>query len=442
MSEKILTLDGEILINDNKIVTADVSGGGGGSPNIQSSKSYTVSGSGSTTISPDTGYDGMAAVALTTPAGTATTPTTSITANPNLSIDFGTGEITATISKTQNVTPTVSAGYVSSGTAGTITITGSNTDSIATQAAQTIYPSTSDQTISSQRLLTGKQTIKGVLLTNLSAGNIKKDVIVKVGDSVDDDRITSITGTYEASGSSVTLTPYTIRPDAELVKSYSDDFLVITDKGVTKPSYTTTSTTLIAGGTALSSTVSLSNTNYRYYIVMRYLTIPQYSVTTKAAARQEYTAMSAMYEVVNYDANTFSALVSSTKYASRNATIIAVGNGFVRCVYWSSASAIKLYTANSYGCAQTINTAPAISSGTSDSPTITFYTPNVVIRGSSTYLNSTYWGYITDIRCQYIYEVYRVPKTTTSTYGIDGWAQYNNMLQLINCAQSTTHNLT
>ncbi|MBO4556519.1 MAG: leucine-rich repeat domain-containing protein [Elusimicrobiales bacterium] len=74
------------------------------------------------------------------------------------------------------------------------------TGNIQSQAAQTIYPSTSDQTIASGKYLTGAQTVKGVLLTNLSAGNIKKDVVVKVGDSADDDRITSVTGTYEGSG--------------------------------------------------------------------------------------------------------------------------------------------------------------------------------------------------------------------------------------------------
>ena len=74
------------------------------------------------------------------------------------------------------------------------------TGNIQSQAAQTIYPSTSDQTVASGKYLSEAQTVKGVLLTNLSAANIKKDVVVKVGDSVDDDRITSVTGTYEGSG--------------------------------------------------------------------------------------------------------------------------------------------------------------------------------------------------------------------------------------------------
>ena len=61
------------------------------------------------------------------------------------------------------------------------------TGNIQSQAAQTIHPSTSDQTIASGKYLSGTQTVKGVLLTNLSAGNIKKDVVVNVGDSTDDD---------------------------------------------------------------------------------------------------------------------------------------------------------------------------------------------------------------------------------------------------------------
>lgn len=128
-------------------------------------------------------------------SGSATTPTTTITANPTIVIN-GSGLITASVSSSQTVTPTVSAGYVSSGTAGTVSVSGSNTSQLTAQAAQTIYPSTSDQTISSGQYLTGTQTIKGVVVTGLTAANIVSGVIVKIGDSADDDRITSVTGTY------------------------------------------------------------------------------------------------------------------------------------------------------------------------------------------------------------------------------------------------------
>lgn len=66
-------------------------------------------------------------------AGSATTPSTTITANPSITVSSG-GLITAVASATQSVTPTVSAGYVSSGTAGTITVSGSNTSQLTVYA--------------------------------------------------------------------------------------------------------------------------------------------------------------------------------------------------------------------------------------------------------------------------------------------------------------------
>ena len=87
------------------------------------------------------------------------------------------------------------------------------TGSIQSQSAQTIHPSDTDQTIASGKYLTGTQTIKAVALTNLTAANIKKDVVVKVGDSTDDDCVTSVTGTYEGSGGGggeATIQPITI----------------------------------------------------------------------------------------------------------------------------------------------------------------------------------------------------------------------------------------
>lgn len=160
----------------------------------RSSNDLTASGA---TVTAPAGYYSSTAT-KSVASGSAATPATTITANPSISVSSG-GLITATASATQSVTPTVSAGYVSTGTAGTITVSGSNTSQLTTQAAQTIYPSTSDQTISSGKYLTGAQTVKGVLLTNLTAANIANGVTVKVGDSADDDRVVSVTGTYSGS---------------------------------------------------------------------------------------------------------------------------------------------------------------------------------------------------------------------------------------------------
>lgn len=139
------------------------------------------------TVSPDSGYDGLSSVTVNAvPSGSATTPATTITANPTISVGAN-GLITASVSKTQGVTPSVTAGYVASGTSGTITVNGSNTKQLTAKSAQTYTPTTTDQTIASGQYLIGTQTVKGD--ANLLAENIKKDVV-----------LFGITGTYEGSG--------------------------------------------------------------------------------------------------------------------------------------------------------------------------------------------------------------------------------------------------
>lgn len=186
--------------------TAHDSSGAAVTGSIASKTSADIAVSGDTVTVPAGHYASQATKSVA--SGSATTPATTVTANPTISVNSSTGVITATASATQSVTPTVSAGYVSSGTAGTITVSGSNTSNLTTQAAQTIHPSTSDQTISSGKYLTGTQTIKAVT-HNLTAGIIKSGEVVKIGDSTDDDCVTSITGTYTGGGSSKAFYCYT-----------------------------------------------------------------------------------------------------------------------------------------------------------------------------------------------------------------------------------------
>lgn len=90
------------------------------------------------------------------------------------SASVSTGTNTLTLSKTISVTPTVSAGYVSSGTAGNSSV--SLTASVTTKAAATITPGTSSQTIAAGTYCTGAQTISGDV--NLKASNIKSGVSI------------------------------------------------------------------------------------------------------------------------------------------------------------------------------------------------------------------------------------------------------------------------
>ena len=121
-----------------------------------------LSASGDTVTVPAGYYASPATKAVS--AGSATAPSTISASSASVS----TGTNTITLSKTVSVTPSVSAGYVSSGTAGNSSV--SLTASVTTKAAATITPGTSAQTIASGTYLTGAQTISGD--ANLVAGNI------------------------------------------------------------------------------------------------------------------------------------------------------------------------------------------------------------------------------------------------------------------------------
>ena len=155
---------------------------------IASKTSSDLTASGDTVTAPAGYYASSASKAVA--SGSAATPATTITANPSISVSSG-GLITASVSASQSVTPTVNAGYVSSGTAGTVSVSGSNTSQLTAQAAQTITPTTTNQTIASGKYLTGAQTILGD--ANLIAANIADGVT-----------IFGVTGTHQGGGSSVT----------------------------------------------------------------------------------------------------------------------------------------------------------------------------------------------------------------------------------------------
>lgn len=111
----------EVSVSVGAISTTYVGSG------ITRRSSSDLTSSGATVSVPSGYYSAQASKAVA--SGSATTPATTITANPTISVSAS-GLVTALVSKTQGVTPTVSAGYVSSGTSGTITVSGSNTSQL------------------------------------------------------------------------------------------------------------------------------------------------------------------------------------------------------------------------------------------------------------------------------------------------------------------------
>ena len=211
---------GTLLVDDAGWVSSDISGNwrtfnavASGTTITPSTQSQTIGGS-------KYMMEGAVTVAAM-PSGSAT-PAASISGT---SATISTGTNTLTLSKTVSNTPQVSAGYVSSGTEGNTSV--SLTASVTTQAAQTIYPSSSDQTIASGKYLTGTQTIKAVTTTNLTADNIKSGVTVQIGDSADSDRVASVTGTYSGGGSSKNIQAY-IGYDTRRANSYGATGVTLT----------------------------------------------------------------------------------------------------------------------------------------------------------------------------------------------------------------------
>lgn len=191
ISATTLTSGGEML---DGVIALDADGNQvTGSIASKSGSDLTASGA---TVTVPAGYY-SAAASKSISSGSAKTPATTITADPTISVS-STGLITATTSASQNITPTVSAGYVSSGTAGSVSVSGSSTEQLTTKGATTYKPSTSNQSIASGTYLTGAQTIPAVTVSGLSAAVIASGTTVKIGCAADDDSVMSVTGTLSS----------------------------------------------------------------------------------------------------------------------------------------------------------------------------------------------------------------------------------------------------
>ena len=108
---------------------------------ISATATVTSDGYGTTSYYTPTSTAGSATVNAATyyvpiTIGSATTPATSITSNPTITL--ASGKITASYSSSKSITPTVSAGWVASGTAGTVSTSGSETKTLTEDEKKTL----------------------------------------------------------------------------------------------------------------------------------------------------------------------------------------------------------------------------------------------------------------------------------------------------------------
>ena len=224
----------------------------------RSSSDLTVSGA--TVTVPAGFYDFSASKSVA--SGSATTPATTITANPSISVNAS-GLISATASASQSVTPTVSAGYVSSGTAGTITVSGSNTSQLSTQSAVTATPTESEQTIvSAGKYTTGAIKVGAISSTYVGSGITRRDSTDLTASGA---TVSVPSGYYEEAASksvsmgsaSTPATTITANPTISVSSSGLITASVSKTQGVTP----TVSAGYVSSGTSGTITVNGSNTS-------------------------------------------------------------------------------------------------------------------------------------------------------------------------------------
>ena len=153
-----LTLTKTVSVTPNVTKAGYISSGTAGNASVSLTASVSVNptptASGATVTIPAGYYSEQTTKSVS--SGSATGP--SSLSGSSATITTGTNTITLT--KTGiTTTPTVSAGYVSSGTASTATV--ALTASVTTKAAATITPGTTNQTIAAGTYITGTQTIAG-----------------------------------------------------------------------------------------------------------------------------------------------------------------------------------------------------------------------------------------------------------------------------------------
>lgn len=151
---------------------------------------------GPTVTAPDGYYPNPAS--KTVQSGSAATPTLGIEATPNISIS-NSGKITSSVSKAKSITPVVSEGYVTAGTAGTVTFAGSNTLQLNTKSGATITPTESQQVaVEQNRWTTGQVKVGAISSSYVGSGVTRND---STDLSVSDATVTAPAGYYESDAS-------------------------------------------------------------------------------------------------------------------------------------------------------------------------------------------------------------------------------------------------
>lgn len=325
-------------------------------------------------------------------------------------------------------TVTAPAGYYSSsaskavatGTAGTPTATKGS----VSNHAVTVTPSVTNTT---GYISGGTKTGTAVTVTASELVSGTKS-ITENGTGIDVTNYASVNVNVSGGGAKLGA----LRSDAELIKTWSGDYLAVSDLGTNIPAYSTSSTSVLSTS-QLPDSVALDLSSYRYIICIRRVITPVYATVINTAGRCEYTFRAATFEVVYFPAGCFSENNHNDSYA------IPLVNEYFGIVYQTAPSTANL-AANTQTSLSSINGVhdgtPLIGnfmtiSWSNPTLTITALRPALYMRSSNTYFKQEHWENVSDIRMQYVTEIWRVPKG-----GVDGFNIQSQTNHILDCVMN------
>lgn len=273
----------------------------------------------------------------------------SLSLNPVLSVNYDTGEISASNSLASVHHHVISEGLAKTTDTVQISVNGNVNTQLYTLDATTYTPSNVAQTIPAQRYLTGDQTISPVAHPY-----------------------------YDMSGANAWL-----GAGAELVQTFtlSDVKLSATDFNTWTPS--TTATDILATRTAGTFTAS-DMPDYDYWVLWETKIPIVYLSGSTNKAKGLYLSAFHVQALIRR-ASTYDNLQAGNANGNVNLSAFTGGN-FYR--YYNATKDNLTYTTNtSYGFYATV-TANTFSNSTATSPTVTLKTPKVTARCSTTYLST------------------------------------------------------
>lgn len=220
-----------------------------------------------------------------------------------------------------------------------------------------------------------------------------------------------------------------LRPDAELWKTWTYDGLIVADEGVTIPAYATTQQALKTS--VRLEEITLDDSNYKYAVIAKTLSIPIYNTIEIAKGRFEWGATTHIFEDVVVSGGKFKTLVDGSS-ASASSMGFSGGN-YYRGVNFGVYVTPVIQTNNTYGTWQSFSS-PSFGSGK-----LRINSPSFVMRGNDNTFSKQFWEATTDIRYQYVIELWRAPIGSLS---YDGWQWAQSFDQILDRVYSNDHSLS